>query len=189
MPITVERRGGGTFTSRQYSWLSLFLPSHLPRNVSSGEMRIKGEMQASTWKGPVLHHGLNTGISDVTAGHSPAHPCSPPASVWLSPFLLQNGFSIMVTSSPGGCTLWCLSLWLLPSCLRFILSLGLPPPDIPKCPGVTASPLSLFCRAGTGSLGTLGVTLIQTLRLSAAHPCLAMLCLSPGVPQASRLTA
>lgn len=122
MPITVKRRGGGTFTSRQYPWLSLFLPSLLPRNVFSGEMRIKGEIHASTWKGPVRHHGLNTGISDVTAGSlSSPHLCSPPASVWLSPFLLQNGFSIMVTSSPGGCTLWCLSLRLLPSCLRFCL--------------------------------------------------------------------
>lgn len=111
------------------------------------------------------------------------------SSLRLSPFLLQNGFSVRIASSPSGCTLCCLTLGLLPSCLRFFLSLGLPPPDIPRCPGVTASPLSLYYRAGTGSLGTLGVTLLQTPRLSVAHPWLAMPSLSPGVPRASRLTA
>lgn len=88
MPITVERRGGGNLHFQAIPPLSLLLPSHLPRNVFSGEMRIKGDIQASTWKGLVLRHGLNTGISDVTAV-TLQPPCSLLASVW--PLVLHSG--------------------------------------------------------------------------------------------------
>lgn len=103
MPIPMERREGVNLHFQALPLLSV------PSFTSPWEclLRTEGEMQGSSWKGPAIHH--SPGVCDVTASHS--HPasllrslsasvwavCSSP---WLSPFLLQSGFSKMATSPP-----------------------------------------------------------------------------------------